>query len=44
MSNEVTSPSFISRVVTNDITRKGIAGAIGALVVATVAEILWPST
>ncbi len=37
------TPSFFSRLIANDITRKGVAGAIGALVVATVAEILWPS-
>lgn len=37
-------PSFIRRVFTNDTFRKGIGTAVAGLLVATVVEIIWPST
>jgi hypothetical protein len=36
------SPSFIGRVFANDAAKKGVAGAIAGLLIATVLE-LWPS-
>ena len=37
-------PSFIARVIGNDALRKGLAAAIAGAIVATVSEVLWPST
>lgn len=37
------SPSFFSRILSNEIARKGVAGAVGAVLVAAVSELLWPS-
>lgn len=36
------SPSFIGRIFANDAAKKGVAGAIAGLLIATVLE-LWPS-
>jgi hypothetical protein len=43
-SNE-TNPSnnFLSRVVSNDATKKGLAAAVAGVVVALVCESAWPS-
>jgi len=38
------APSYISRVLNNDSTRKGAAAALAGLFVAVVSEALWPST
>jgi hypothetical protein len=38
------SPSFISRIISNDTARKGLAGAVAGILVAVVTEVLWPST
>lgn len=37
------TPSLISRVLTNDAAKKGMAGAVAGLLIATVLE-LWPKT
>lgn len=37
------SPSFLSRIIGHDATRKGAAAAIAGVVVAVVSEVLWPS-
>jgi|HubBroStandDraft_6_1064221.scaffolds.fasta_scaffold125734_1 hypothetical protein len=37
------SPSFFSRVFSNDAAKKGIAGAIAGMLVAAVSEALWGS-
>lgn len=42
MSNE-SSPSFIFRVLANDATRKGLAGAVAGVLVASVIELVWPA-
>jgi hypothetical protein len=39
----VPSPSFFSRLITNDAARKGFAAALAGLVVAAISETLWPS-
>ena len=45
MSNDQnTEPSFFSRVMSSETTKKGIAGVIAGLLVAVVTETLWPST
>jgi len=44
MSNtDSTSPSFFNRVIGNDAAKKGFAGALAGLLVAAVAEALWPT-
>jgi hypothetical protein len=35
------SPSFFSRVFSNDAAKKGVAGAIAGLLVAIVTEAVW---
>jgi hypothetical protein len=42
MTNSV-SPSFFSRVFSNDAAKKGVAGAIAGMLVAVVTEVLWPN-
>ena len=37
------SPSFFSRLFTNDAARKGVAGAVAGILVAVVSEVLWPT-
>ena len=37
------SPSFFSRIFSNDAARKGLAGAIAGILVAVVSEVVWPS-
>jgi hypothetical protein len=37
------SPSFFSRVFSNDAAKKGVAGAIAGMLVAVVTEVLWPN-
>ena len=37
------SPSFFSRVLSNEATRKGLAGAVAGILVGTVLEIVWPT-
>jgi hypothetical protein len=37
-----TDPSFVSRVLTNDTARKGFAGAVAGILIATILE-LWPT-
>jgi hypothetical protein len=44
MSNTPDSPSFFSRIFSNDAARKGVAGAVAGILVAVVSEALWPST
>jgi len=44
MSNtESDSPSFFSRIFSNEAAKKGLAGAVAGLLVAVVSETLWPS-
>ena len=43
MSNPIETPSFFSRVITNDAAKKGFAGAVAGMLVAVVVESLWPS-
>ena len=42
-SSDNTEPSFFSRVLNADATRKGAAGAVAGLLVAVVTESLWPT-
>jgi len=42
MSNPA-SPSFFSRVFSNEAAKKGVAGAIAGMLVAVVTEVLWPN-
>ena len=35
--------SFFSRVLSNEATRKGLAGAVAGILVGTVLEIVWPT-
>ena len=37
------SPSFFSRLISNDAARKGLAGAVAGVLVAAISEVLWPS-
>ncbi len=37
------SPSFFSRIISNDAAKKGLAGAVAGLLVAVVTEVLWPT-
>ena len=39
-----TDPSWFSRVFSNDAARKGLAGAVAGVLVAAIAESLWPSS
>ena len=39
----VPSPSFFSRLISNDAARKGFAAALAGVLVAAVSEVLWPS-
>ncbi len=41
--NNNQTESFFSRVFANDAARKGLAGAVAGLLVATVMELAWPS-
>jgi hypothetical protein len=42
MNNPIpSSPSFFSRVVSNDSARRGVAGAVAGFLIAAVLE-LWP--
>jgi len=34
-------PSFFSRIINNDTARRGLAGAVVSVLVATVTELLW---
>ncbi len=43
-NNNDSNGSFFSRVFSNDAARKGIAGAVAGLLVATVMELAWPSS
>ncbi len=44
MSNtDPSSPSFFSRIISNDAAKKGLAGAVAGILVAVVTEVLWPS-
>ena len=38
------SPNFFSRVLSSDPFRKGVAAALAGAIVATLSEVLWPST
>jgi hypothetical protein len=38
-----TSPSFITRLLSNDSAQKGAAAAIAGVLVAFIQEALWPS-
>lgn len=38
------SPSYVSRVINSDSAKKGLAAALAGVLVAVVAEALWPST
>ena len=42
-NTDPSSPSFVSRIFSNDAARKGVAGAVAGLLVAVVSEALWPS-
>lgn len=37
------APSFITRIISNDAARKGIAAAVAGVIVAAISETLWPS-
>ena len=37
-------PSFITRLMTNESARKGIAAAAAGIIIAAVSEALWPSS
>jgi hypothetical protein len=37
-----TDPSFISKILTNDAAKKGMASAVAGLLIATILE-LWPT-
>jgi len=37
------SPSFFTRLISNDAARKGLAGAVAGVLVAAISEVLWPS-
>ena len=39
----IESPSFFSRIISNDAARKGIAGLVAGVIVAAVSEVLWPT-
>ena len=39
----IDSPSFFSRILSNDAFRKSLAGVIAGTLVAVVTETLWPS-
>jgi hypothetical protein len=41
---ETPDPSFVDRVLSNDSTRRGLAGAAAGLLIAIVSEALWPSS
>jgi hypothetical protein len=42
--NDINDKSFFSRVLENDATKKGLATAVAGVLVATVTEVLWPSS
>jgi hypothetical protein len=37
------SPGYFARVFSNDNFRRGVAGAVGAVLVAAISEVLFPS-
>ncbi len=41
--SDPTSPSFFSRIISNDAARKGFAAVVAGLIVATISETLWPT-
>ena len=41
--SDIPIPSWFSRVFSNDAARKGLAGAVAGMLVAAIAETLWPS-
>ena len=43
MSNVPSSPSFLTRLISNDAARKGLAAAVAGVIVAAISETLWPS-
>lgn len=38
------TPSWFSRILSNDAARKGLAGALAGVLVAAISETLWPSS
>jgi hypothetical protein len=43
-SQPAAAPSFFNRVLNNESTRRGLAGAAAGLLVSVVVEAIWPST
>ena len=43
MQQTTDTPGFITRVISNDATKKGAAAALAGILVAVVSEALWPS-
>ena len=43
MSPSTETVSFLGRVIKSDIFRKGVAGAVGAVLTAAIAEALFPT-
>jgi hypothetical protein len=41
--SDTPNPSWFTRVFSNDAARKGLAGAVAGMLVAAIAETLWPS-
>ena len=41
--NIPTDPSYFSRVVSHEASKKGLAGALAGVLIAVVLEALWPS-
>jgi hypothetical protein len=42
-SPDLAQPSYLSRVISNDSVKKGLAGAAAGLLVAIVSEAIWPT-
>jgi hypothetical protein len=42
-SPDLSQPSYLSRIISNDSVKKGLAGAAAGLLVAIVSEAIWPT-
>jgi hypothetical protein len=42
--SDIPAPSWFSRVISSDTCRRGLASAVASVLVAAIAESLWPSS